>query len=97
MTSGQFAEQVRMSGLEIIEHLPTAEMDGVYHELNPWKLLVRFQDWRFTPTRLASWLNRVLAKRPFLHSHMQAIVARKPDAPNAPSPATPARSRASDQ
>ena len=79
MTPNQFAEEVTAAGFEIIEQLPTAIMDGVYHELNPWKSLVRFADWQFQATNFAERLNDALAKHPFAHSHMQAIVARKPD------------------
>lgn len=78
MSQDEFLVAVRAAGFEILAHRPTALMDGVFHELNPLGLLVRFRDWRLTPTPLARALNDRLARRPFLHSHMQAVVARKP-------------------
>ena len=79
MTPGEFAAQVEKSGLMIVDRCPSAVIDGVYHDLNPGGLLIRFADWRFQPTRFATWLNSVLSRRPYSHCHMQAIVARKSD------------------
>jgi len=78
LTSDQLLAAVRGAGFEVLVHQPVAHMDGVYHELNPFGLLVGFSDWRFSATPLARALNASLSKRPFLHSHMQAVVARKP-------------------
>jgi len=78
MTPQQFRIEIEKAGFEIKAHLPVAIMDGVYHELNPFGLLVKFAGWKFYPTWAARCLNGVLSKRPFAHPHMQAIVARKP-------------------
>lgn len=80
MSRADFRNEVAKAGFEIVEHAPLGAMDGVYHELNPFGLLVGWRDWKFSPTPLARFLNRSLSKRPFAHPHMQAIVARKPEA-----------------
>jgi SAM-dependent methyltransferase len=89
MSARDFRAEVERAGFEVLEHVPTAILDGVYHELNPFGLLVKFENWAFRPTRLARAVNRYLARSPFAHSHMQAIVARKP----APSPEPPGSTR----
>ncbi len=80
MSTDEFRAEVERAGFEIVEHLPVGRIDGVYHELNPLHLLVGFKDWRFTPRGPASMINRWLSRRPFTHPHMQAIVARRPEA-----------------
>jgi SAM-dependent methyltransferase len=82
MTPDEFTVQVEKSGMVIVEHCPSAVMDGLYHDLNPGGLLIKFSDWRFQPTPFATWLNSLLSRRPFSHCHMQAIVAHKPDGTN---------------
>lgn len=74
-----FRDVVEHVGFEVVEHFPSARMDGVYHELNPLGLLVRFREWNFYPTALARWLDQSLSRWPFAHPHMQGIVARKPE------------------
>ena len=78
LTPPEFLAAVRGAGFEVLHHAPIGHMDGVYHELNPLHLLVRFRDWQFSPTALARFLNTRLKNVPFLHAHMQVIVARKP-------------------
>jgi SAM-dependent methyltransferase len=74
----QFAAAVTDVGFTIEEHLPIGTMDGIYHELDPFGLLVKWRNWKLEPTRVATLVDEVLSRRPFLHCHMQAIVARKP-------------------
>lgn len=78
MSPDEFAAEIRKAGFEIIEHLPLDHMDGLYHELNPFKLLVKFRNWDFTASQIGIDLNQALKKTPFLHCHMQVVVARKP-------------------
>jgi SAM-dependent methyltransferase len=78
MTPREFKKEIEMAGFEIKDHCPVAIIDGVYHELNPFGLLVKFVDWKFYPTWVARYLNSILSKKPFAHPHMQAIIARKP-------------------
>jgi SAM-dependent methyltransferase len=78
MTVEEFANEILRSGFQVLHHQPIGEIDGLYHDLNPFGLLVRFRRWKFYPTSIGRRLNEVLSRRPFLHSHMQAIVAQKP-------------------
>jgi SAM-dependent methyltransferase len=79
MSPSNIAAEVRNVGFELVEHRPLDHIDGLYHELNPLKLLVKFQHWEFKTSRFAQHLNEVLKKRPFFHCHMQVIIARKPN------------------
>lgn len=78
MTVEEFANEVKHTGFEIIDHHPLSEIDGVFHELNPFKLLVQWKNWKFRVSFIGRLLNEFLKKTPFRHSHMQIIVARKP-------------------
>ena len=80
MSTTDFRVEVEKAGFEIIEQVPVGAMDGVYHELNPLGLLVGWKNWRFRPRGPARTINRWLSRRPFAHPHMQAIVARRPEA-----------------
>jgi SAM-dependent methyltransferase len=76
-TPGELSAEVRRSGLEIITQRPISNMDGIYHELNPFQLMVKFENWEFKPTEFSTFVNNLLSRRDFLHSHMQAIIATK--------------------
>jgi SAM-dependent methyltransferase len=80
MSTMDFRVEVERAGFEVIEQVPMGLMDGVYHELNPLGLLVGWKDWKFSPRGPARMINRWLSRRPFAHPHMQAIVARRPEA-----------------
>jgi hypothetical protein len=77
MSPEDFRAEIEKAGLDVVEQLPVGHMDGVYHELNPFGLMVGWRDWTFRPTPPARWINAWLARTPFAHPHMQAIVARK--------------------
>ena len=79
MTVQEYRNELREVGFEIVEHVPIGIIDGLYHDLNPIGMLVRFQSWKFHPSWLGTWLNDLLARTPFLHCHMQAAVVRKPE------------------
>ena len=79
MTVQEYRNELREVGFEIVEHVPIGIIDGLYHDLNPLGMLVRFQSWKFHPSWLGTWLNDLLARTPFLHCHMQAAVVRKPE------------------
>lgn len=81
MTPVEFTAVVEASGLEVLQHYPSGLMDGVYHELNPFGVLVKFKNWQFEPTGLATRINDTLSRWRFIHPHMQGVVARKPPAP----------------
>ncbi len=78
MRPAEFRAEVERAGFEVVEHGPTAVIDGLYHELNPFGLLVGFRDWKFSPSPLGAALNTWLARAPFRSPHMQVIVARRP-------------------
>jgi SAM-dependent methyltransferase len=78
MTPAEFSAEVKKAGFDIVEHRPHAVIDGIYHELNPLGLLIKFRRYQFEPTVLAHWMNEWLSRRPFFHCHMQAIVGRRP-------------------
>lgn len=71
----EFEAAVRAAGFKILHSLPITHLDGIYHEIGP--PLIKFRRWKFYPTPLALWLDRVLRKLPFFHNHMHAIVATK--------------------
>ena len=75
MTPAEFANEVRAAGFEILEHRPHAQLDGVYHELNPFGLLISFRRWKFYPTAFGRWIHEKLRQRDFSCCHMQMIVA----------------------
>jgi len=81
-TINDFHDEVIKAGFQIITHVPTAHMDGIYHELNPLNLLVKHVERKYYPTYLAKIINSILTKLPFAHSHMQAIIAQKPSTNN---------------
>ena len=72
----EFESLLLASGFELVESIPIAQMDGLYHEFG--RFFVSFRDWTFRPSRLGRWLNRFLAMFPFLHNHMHLCVVRKP-------------------
>jgi SAM-dependent methyltransferase len=80
MSTADFRGEVERAGFEIVEQAPVCAMDGVYHELNPLGLLVGWDGWKFSPRGPARMINRWLSRRPFAHPHMQAVVARRPEA-----------------
>jgi SAM-dependent methyltransferase len=75
MTPKQFAAEVLKTGFSIKAHDPHALVDGIYHELNPFGLLIRFKNWKFYPNACGKWLHKRLSELRFFSSHMQVIVA----------------------
>lgn len=78
LTPGEFLDAVRKVGLVIDHHEPIGMMDGMYHDLNPFKKLVRWEKHEFTAGGFVQALNEELSNHRFFHSHMQLIVAHKP-------------------
>jgi|SRR3989344_1455491 len=78
-TKKEFRNAVEKSGLDVIEHRPSAVIDGIYHELNPGQKLVKFKSWEFKPSHVGKAVNKTLSVAPFFHPHMQIIIARKSD------------------
>jgi SAM-dependent methyltransferase len=78
MTPEQFRAELEQAGFEVIEHIGSSAMWGIYYEVNPFGLLVKNRDWQLQPTRLAQYLASLLSKRAFSYEHMQLAVVRKP-------------------
>jgi len=78
LTKDEYLYEVKQVGFEVLEHLPLGEIDGIYHELNPLKLIVRFGNWKFKVSAVAGALNEILRKWAFFHCHMQVAVVFKP-------------------
>lgn len=71
----EFEEELRKVGFTIVESVPVALMDGIYHDSS--KRIVPFRDWTFYPNSFAKALNDLLGKIPFCHNHMHLSVVRK--------------------
>jgi SAM-dependent methyltransferase len=78
LTPQEFWHEIHRAGFKVLEHRPHGLIDGVFHELNPFQLLVKFNHWKFFPNRLGRLANDWLSRRPFAHCHMQLVVAQKP-------------------
>lgn len=76
-TKDEFDRAVRKSGLRILEHKPSAVIDGVYHELNPKQKMAKFKNWQFQVSQIGKVVNTTFSAFPFFHPHMQLIVAQK--------------------
>lgn len=74
-TKSQFENALRNAGFTIIESVPVAHMDGVYHEFG--KLFVSFKNWEFFPNIMGKTFNKLLSTIPFCHNHMHLCVVRK--------------------
>lgn len=72
----EFESLLQACGFELIESVPIAQMDGLYHEFG--RFFVSFRDWAFHPNGLGRWLNRIFSRWPFFHNHMHLCVIKKP-------------------
>lgn len=77
LTPEEFLAAVTGAGFRVVKHVPIGHIDGVYHELNPFGLLVQFKSHRFRQTALGRGLNAALSRLPFFHAHMQAVIVEK--------------------
>lgn len=71
----QFEKILKETGFEILESVPIAHLDGVYHEFG--RCFVSFRNWQFYPNILGKLLNQWLSKKPFCHNHLHLCVVRK--------------------
>lgn len=76
LTPEEFLGVCKEAGFEVVESVPIAHIDGLYHSFGP--LLVRFGNWKFSVGVVGRFVNRYLLRYPFLHNHMHACVLRKP-------------------
>lgn len=77
LTPTEFESVCREAGFEIVESLPIAHIDGLYHSFGP--LLVGFKNWRFRVNKLGHIVNKYFMRHQFFHNHMHACVLLKPD------------------
>jgi len=75
LTKKQFEDALLGVGFTLIESVPIAHMDGVYHEFG--KLFVSFKNWEFSPNIIGRYLNNLLSRIPFCHNHMHLCVVKK--------------------
>jgi len=79
LTTTEFLRELKVVGFNVLRHVPIGHMDGVYHEINPFRMLVRaLPGLIFDSCWLARFLDHRLRKYPFLHCHMQGAVVQKP-------------------
>jgi SAM-dependent methyltransferase len=71
----EFESFLLTSGFVLVESVPIAQMDGLYHEFG--RFFVSFRDWKFYPNGLGRWLNRIFSRLPFFHNHMHLCIVRK--------------------
>jgi SAM-dependent methyltransferase len=78
-THQQFESELRKAGWTILESIPDMLIDGIYHDLNPGKLLVKWDNEKyvFQPSLIAKKLNGLLSKFRWLHNHMHLCIVRK--------------------
>lgn len=81
-TKKEFISSIKDTGFEVLEHSPIAIIDGMYHELNPRKAFVKYDNRQFIVTRTGRILNSLFSKIPFFHSHHQVAIVRKPSKKN---------------
>lgn len=74
-TKRQFEKEITEVGFSLVESVPIALMDGIYHEFGP--AFVSFRNWRFYPNVLGKSLNYLLSQIPFFHNHMHLCVVKK--------------------
>ena len=74
-TKQEFEEALCAAGFTVVESIPVALIDGLYHDFG--KGLVTFRNWTFYPTWFGKHLNSLLGKIPFCHNHMHLCVVRK--------------------
>ncbi len=77
LTPDAFLSSVQAAGFRLVKHLPIGHVDGMYHELNPFGLLVKFRNHAFQQSAVCRMLNGALSRIPFFHAHMQAVIVEK--------------------
>jgi len=74
-TKKEFEAELIRAGFTIVESLPIALMDGIYHEFGD--AFVSFREWTFYPNMFGKFLNWSLGKIPNFHNHMYLCVVKK--------------------
>jgi len=74
-TQQEFEQELRRVGFTIVESVPIALIDGIYHEFG--RTFVSFSNWSCHPNIFGKLLNYIFGKIPFCHNHMHLCVAKK--------------------
>lgn len=74
-TKKEFENAFIRTGFRIVESIPIAHLDGIYHEFG--RLFISFHNWEFYPNIMGKCLNTLLSKVPFCHNHMHLCVVTK--------------------
>jgi len=77
-TKKEFEQVLVEAGFDVVESVPIANMDGLYHEFGG--AFVSFREWEFYPNLFGKLLNNWLSRIPFFHNHMHLCVVRKQQA-----------------
>jgi len=75
LTKREFERELTQAGFRIVESVPVAQMDGIYHEYG--KAFVSFRNWRFYPHLAGKIVDRLFSRIPFFHNHMHLCVVQK--------------------
>jgi SAM-dependent methyltransferase len=75
LTKREFERELVQAGFGIVESVPVAQMDGIYHEYG--RAFVSFRNWRFHPRLPGKVVDRLFSGIPFFHNHMHLCVVRK--------------------
>lgn len=92
-TKKQFYDEIKKTGFDIVEHQPIAIIDGLYHELNPGKKIVKYEDRQFKVSPAGKVLHKALSAAPFTYTHHQLAIVVKPGKPEKRAAAKPAAAR----
>jgi len=76
----EFEDICQATGFELLESVPIAHIDGLYHESthNFRKYLLKFKPYYFEISKPAHYLNELFKKKKFCHNHMHACVLKRP-------------------
>lgn len=77
-TTNEFTNALNKAGFEIVECKPIYQIDGLYHELNPKKMFVKYEKKQFIVNPAGKVINSILSLIPFAHPHHQMAIVRKP-------------------
>jgi SAM-dependent methyltransferase len=80
-TKKEFIDEISKAGFRVIEHSPIAVVDGLYHELNPGKKLIKYEDRQFKLSPAAKILQKSLSLAPFTYTHHQLAIVVKEELP----------------
>lgn len=78
MTPVQFRAELEAVGFQVVEHVGSSSMWGLYYDLNPFGLLVKNRDWQLETSTIAHFVASLMSRHSFSFEHMQLAVVRRP-------------------